>query len=309
VQLLLNLRDIKKEAAGCGGARPMDVITFVAGIGSVYICAVIVDIFRGPLEGIVTRLILEAGYFGHVILLIMYILSGLPFVLGPFSAIAYTFSCGLGSFLYGWTALIESEIFTVITLACAYRFNRRYLSAMTKRRLSDNWMWEVTEIVLQDFGSFTLQVFLRVSPLPFFVQNSLFSLSGVPFQTYIAASTIGCQYDIIIMWLIGTSVRNAAKGDESRGLSFNNPYFVLSLYTVTLLFCFVYCNYFMIHKLPGMLDPEGILENGDASKLGPRTQLGLAEQSRTDELFLAENGSPPDSPTRNAEGFDLQMIK
>jgi uncharacterized membrane protein YdjX (TVP38/TMEM64 family) len=275
----------------------------------VYICAFIVDVFREPLEEVVTVVIKNAGLGGHFILCIIYILSGLPFFLGPFSAIAYTFACGLGSFLYGWVGLLESEIFTVITLTVAYRFNQRYLKEATRRRLSDNWMWEVTEVVLQDFGSFCLQVFLRVSPIPFFVQNSLFALTGVPFPTYITASSIGCQYDIMIMWAIGQSVRRSAEGKQESGISFNNPYFVLTLYSITLLFCFVYCQYFMIHKLPVLLDPDGTLSNGDASQLNDRpSQLGLAEGSRSDELFLTENGSPTASPTGKSE-FDLQMIK
>merc|ERR1719316_726149 len=119
------------------------------------------------------------------------------------------------------------------------------------------------------------------------------------------ASGLGCQYDIMIMWLIGQSMRQAAAGHQESGISFNNPWFVLSLYTVTLLFCFVYCQYFMIHKLPVLLDPDGVLSSGDATKGG--TQFGLTEAQRGvwPMSFLCENGSPKND---KEEEFDLQIV-
>jgi hypothetical protein len=60
----------------------------------------------------------------------------------------------------------------------------------------------------------------------------------------------------------------------------------------------------MIHKLPVLLDPDGVL---NTEGVEGRTQLGLGEGQRSDELFLTENASP--TKQGDKDEFDLQMIK
>jgi len=165
----------------------------------------------------------KIGYWGNLLFVIAFTLTGLPFML-----IGYT-PLGLAAgFIYGQDGLILGILNASVTVLIG-TITGSILGFWSCRVLCKGWFQrKINESpTLQAFmhtmesKGFYLILIMRMAPIPFGVQNGLFSVSNVSVLSFSVATIVGLVPEILMLVYMGTTMADLtsiATGDFEFGL-------------------------------------------------------------------------------------------
>jgi uncharacterized membrane protein YdjX (TVP38/TMEM64 family) len=127
--------------------------------------------------------------------------------------------------------------------------------AMTSR-LKRQLAWQIAEVIGTDrsTSAFCILLLVRaVLPVPFWVQNAIFSILRVPVTPYFVATVVGVQYDIVKNSLIGLMVYEKANAASSAAFVVTHPVFPITVSVVGSVVIAFLVRYFLAVRLPAKL--------------------------------------------------------
>ncbi|KAH3775976.1 transmembrane protein 64-like [Dreissena polymorpha] len=137
-----------------------------------------------------------------VIFLLLYILVSYPIAWG---VILLMIACGyLYGIIYG---PIVVEVCSAVGVAVAHVTMKRFCRSFIIRKFYNDNMTAVISVVDGKHG-FKVVALTRLTPLPFGLQNSLFSLTNIPLLSYVSATTLGMLPTAILNCYMGTTLRS-----------------------------------------------------------------------------------------------------
>jgi uncharacterized membrane protein YdjX (TVP38/TMEM64 family) len=150
----------------------------------------------------------DLGYWGNLFFVIAFTITGLPFML-----IGYT-PLGLAAgYIYGRDGPILGIIEASVTVLIG-TITGSVLGFVLCRMLLKNWFQRKIDAspVLQAFmqtmesKGFFLVLVMRMAPIPFGVQNGLFSVSNVSILSFAVATVVGLVPEIVMLVYMGTTM-------------------------------------------------------------------------------------------------------
>lgn len=136
-----------------------------------------------------------------VIFLLLFIIVSYPMAWG---VILLMIACG---YLYGY---ICGPLVVLLCSACGIAIAqvtmKNFCRSFIIRKFYNEKMTAVINVVGGKHG-FKVVALTRLTPIPFGLQNSLFSLTDIPLLKYVAASTVGLMPTAVLNCYMGTTLR------------------------------------------------------------------------------------------------------
>lgn len=167
-----------------------------------------------------------------LIFVILYTVVSYPMAWG---VILLMIACG---YLYGLIyGPIVVEVCSAIGVAIAHVTMKRFCRSFIIKKFYNDNMTAVISVVDGKHG-FKVVALTRLTPLPFGLQNSLFSLTDIPLLSYVAASTLGMLPTAVLNCYMGTTLRsmNDILTDETNQTTGWIVLVVQILFTIALMF-------------------------------------------------------------------------
>jgi len=144
------------------------------------------------------------GLTGQLIILVVYVLSGLPF---PVLFAQSVLILGTG-FIYGmWVGLATALLGTTLGLfVCLLIF--RYLAVNSTQKWISHHRNLHTIKRMVDKSNYKLVILLRMVPVPFGVQNTILALSLLPIRTVLLSTWIGVLPEQLMGCYMGSSLKD-----------------------------------------------------------------------------------------------------
>jgi uncharacterized membrane protein YdjX (TVP38/TMEM64 family) len=165
----------------------------------------------------------KIGYWGNLLFVIAFTLTGLPFML-----IGYT-PLGLAAgFIYGQdgpilgilNASVTVLIGTITGSILGFWSCRVLCKGWFQRKINESPTLQAFMHTMESKG-FYLILIMRMAPIPFGVQNGLFSVSNVSVMSFSVATIVGLVPEILMLVYMGTTMADLtsiATGDFEFGL-------------------------------------------------------------------------------------------
>ncbi|XP_060593570.1 transmembrane protein 64-like [Ruditapes philippinarum] len=167
-----------------------------------------------------------------LIFLVLYTIVSYPMAWG---VILLMIACG---YLYGLIyGPIVVEVCSAVGVAIAHVTMKRFCRSFIIKKFYNDNMTAVISVVGGKHG-FKVVALTRLTPLPFGLQNSLFSLTDIPLLSYVSASTLGMLPTAVLNCYMGTTLRsmNDILTDETNQATGWIVLTVQILFTIALMF-------------------------------------------------------------------------
>eukprot|EP01119_Soliformovum_irregulare_P008227 TRINITY_DN2134_c0_g2_i1.p1 TRINITY_DN2134_c0_g2~~TRINITY_DN2134_c0_g2_i1.p1 ORF type:complete len:290 (-),score=30.41 TRINITY_DN2134_c0_g2_i1:1145-1969(-) len=146
------------------------------------------------------------GWWGNLIFVVCYVAISFPVSIGyTVLAIACGFIYGI---LIGTATVIVGSM--VIGASLAYWINRTLAREWLTKWIKGK---EKAELILElvQANGFKIMLLLRLTPVPFGLQNALFPIAGIPFLHYFVATIVGMTPEAIVWCYLGSSTRKLSE--------------------------------------------------------------------------------------------------
>jgi len=150
----------------------------------------------------VLQWIQKIGFFGNIIVILLYILIAFPFAFGY---MVLTLSCGF-IYTYLW-ANITVAIGILLGSSISYWLCRTIGKSFVAKKIESNKKFRILFQSIQKNG-FTIVLMVRFTPLPFGIQNAIFSVPGISFLKYLAATNLGMLPEGLMWTYLGHTARS-----------------------------------------------------------------------------------------------------
>lgn len=196
------------------------IISLIACVG---LCAFFYWFSSAGYLAIFLNWVKDIGYWGNLLFIIAFTITGLPFML-----IGYT-PLGLAAgFIYGedgpilgiLNASVTVLIGTILGSILGFWSCRVLCKSWFQRKINENPTLQAFMHTMESKG-FYLIVIMRMAPIPFGVQNGLFSVSNVSVLAFSVATIVGLVPEILMLVYMGTTMADLtsiATGDFEFGL-------------------------------------------------------------------------------------------
>lgn len=171
---------------------------------------------------------------GFLIFLVLYTIVSYPMAWG---VILLMLACG---YLYGLIyGPVIVEVCSAVGVAIAHVTMKKFCRSFIIKRFYNDSMTAVISVVDGKHG-FKVVALTRLTPLPFGLQNSLFSLTDIPLLSYVSASSLGMLPTAVLNCYMGTTLRSMSDilTDETNQKTGWIVLVVQILFTIALM-CFV----------------------------------------------------------------------
>eukprot|EP01126_Amoeba_proteus_P042105 TRINITY_DN4568_c0_g1_i6.p1 TRINITY_DN4568_c0_g1~~TRINITY_DN4568_c0_g1_i6.p1 ORF type:complete len:241 (-),score=41.18 TRINITY_DN4568_c0_g1_i6:504-1226(-) len=145
------------------------------------------------------------GYWGYLIMGFVLAMEGLPWMVGYFICCV---TCGL---LHGYWTLLIAPIADAIGYAMTFCLVRYMVRGWFLKKIAESKHFKAVLYALDKHPrKFTF--LLRLTPITLGVQNTLLSVSNIPFGTYMIFSSLGHFPLVLLYCLVGHfTIRNIAQ--------------------------------------------------------------------------------------------------
>jgi uncharacterized membrane protein YdjX (TVP38/TMEM64 family) len=155
----------------------------------------------------------DIGYWGNLLFVVAFTLTGLPFML-----IGYT-PLGLAAgFIYGQdgpilgilNASVTVLIGTITGSIVGFWSCRVLCKSWFQRKINESPTLQAFMHTMESKG-FYLILIMRMAPIPFGVQNGLFSVSNVSVLSFSVATIVGLVPEILMLVYMGTTMADRSR--------------------------------------------------------------------------------------------------
>lgn len=216
------------------------------------------------------------------------LLGVLLFVLG---FVVVSFPCGWGyivlnvaaGYLYGFVLGMGLMVVGVLLGTCvAHVVCRRLLAARVAARIQSSERLSAVIRVVEGAGGLKVVALARLTPIPFGLQNAVFSMTGLPLPSYLMASSVGLLPTQLLNSYLGTTLRTMEDVIAEQSVS---GYFVFCLQIVVS----IGLMFYVVHRAQVELDAAiAACETELKTSLGKGTQPPAGGAS-----LCAKRAAPP----------------
>ncbi|KAL6053525.1 SNARE associated Golgi protein [Balamuthia mandrillaris] len=159
--------------------------------------------YSGRLEIFLTW-VESIGIWGHLIFVVSFCVTGLPFAIFGYTPLALA-----AGYLYGPYAIITVSVGTLLGSVVGFWTCRTVMYSWFHRKIKNSPTLTAFLTVMESHG-FKLILIMRMSPISFGVQNGLFSLSSISGFSFLLATVIGVFPEILMLVYMGSTMRDLA---------------------------------------------------------------------------------------------------
>jgi len=198
IERKMDIPSKKKDPIWIQVVQVVGILTF---LGLTVACLLVVTKWKAQFLDLLKK-ISQFGLLGNLIFIGLFIVVSMPF---GFGFAMLTISSG---FIYrmflGWGTSIVGAVAGAI------------ISFVFDRMLIRNWFLETVKSkpkfllivnALESHG-FKIAFFLRITPLPYGIQNALCAVSSISFKTYVVASFLGLIPETAMLTYLGVTTKN-----------------------------------------------------------------------------------------------------
>ncbi|XP_045192357.1 transmembrane protein 64-like [Mercenaria mercenaria] len=226
-----------------------------------------------------------------LIFVVLYTVVSYPMAWG---VILLMIACGyLYGIIYG---PIVVEVCSAVGVAIAHVTMKRFCRSFIIKRFYNDNMTAVISVVGGKHG-FKVVALTRLTPLPFGLQNSLFSLTDIPLLSYVSASTLGMLPTAVLNCYMGTTLRsmNDILTDETNQTTGWIVLTVQILFTIALM-------YFVVRKARVELK-KTVEDTDDPSRQSPVPEVVVHEDAQKYKTEICKtNGFVHNDRSRKKSG-------
>jgi len=147
----------------------------------------------------------ELGFWGNLIMLALYVIVSLPIAVG------YTVLTLASGFMYGWLfGTITTFVGIAIGASISFFVCGTVAREWVEKKISNTSKLAAFLDAVRRNG-FKLMFLMRLTPVPFGLQNALFSVSGLHFGWYLLAACAGMLPEAILWCYFGSTARRLAE--------------------------------------------------------------------------------------------------
>ncbi|MCM2370202.1 VTT domain-containing protein [Aporhodopirellula aestuarii] len=239
------------------------VVTVVRGVSVLLILAAILTIFRSlPFDQVMAAMknwIAELGFWGPVVLTLMYVVATVLFVPGTILTLVAGAIFGLG------IGMVIVSIGSTIGASLAFLIARYGARDRVAQMAQGNRHFGAIDRAIGE-GGWKIVALLRLSPaLPFNLQNYLYGLTPVPFWPYVLTSWIAMMPGTFLYVYLGHVTGAAIGADRERSIA---EWAMLGVGLLATVVVTVYVTRLANRKLKEQVDEPaeiGVSSNSDES--------------------------------------------
>jgi len=144
----------------------------------------------------------KIGLIGNLFLILFYLITSFPVPMGT-SPLALA-----AGFLYGITlGLFTVTVGSIVGAIISFWACRKIFSDWVSLRVRSN-QGLMAVMAAVEKHAFKMCFFVRMSPIPFGMQNSLFAISKIKFTTYCSASLLGLFPEQLMLVYFGSTAKD-----------------------------------------------------------------------------------------------------
>jgi len=181
------------------------------------------------------------GEWGYLVIILLFMFNGLPFV--PTGYSIFGLSAG---FIYPdhfLKASLAVGIGTFLGSCLGFWVTRLVFKEWVQQRIAKKPTLQAFILAMEKLG-FKLVLMMRMAPIPFGIQNGLFSVSNIPFDSFIVATILGVTPEILMLVFAGRTMASISEIATGRyHLSFEQ-YLILGVEVMITIFLLAAIGYF-----------------------------------------------------------------
>ncbi|XP_038070418.1 transmembrane protein 64-like isoform X2 [Patiria miniata] len=165
--------------------------------------AFLVWAFQEQIEGLLPWLLGTNPYLGAAVFFVLFVLVALPSSIPGYLllniAAGYRFGLVLGTLVVVTSALGGAY--------CAFVFCRLACTAFLLSKLQNDYLQAIVHMV-EGEHSFKVIALTRLTPIPFGLQNGVFSMANVSVSTFVSATAVGLFPNQLLNSYLGSTLRS-----------------------------------------------------------------------------------------------------